>query len=89
MARLHDLAVEALSAGNFIIEYAPGYFISGYSLVGLHSRCKTQYPSNAKLPLKPLKMLLRSSNSKTGSVDPHPLLCSSELFESDNPEEDD
>jgi hypothetical protein len=66
MARLHDLAVEALSTGNFIIEYAPGCLVSGYSLVGLHSSVQTQYPSNAKLPLKLLEMLRRPSNFENG-----------------------
>jgi hypothetical protein len=55
MARLHDLAVETLSTGNFIIEYAPGCLISGYSLVGLHSSVQTQNPQQCKTATKALR----------------------------------
>lgn len=56
MARLHDLAVEALSAGNFIIEYAPGCLISGYSLVGLHSSVQNSISQQCKTATKALRI---------------------------------
>ena len=88
MARLHDLAVEALSAGNFIIDYAPGWFVSWYSLLGLHSSVQNSISSNAKLPLKLLEMLRRPSNLENGLRGSPSLAMFSEPSESDNLEED-
>jgi hypothetical protein len=88
VAKLYELAAQYISAGNYVIEYAPGSFIAGDSsrLDSLESSAKTALSEQSKAAIKALRDAARALKPrKRAARIPVPFSIFSEPFEDDIP----